>query len=304
MRCATPALLLVGVLGVSGVARAVTEPPPDPIRRGLYEWMGMAPIVVAGDVVSDDGKFTQVVVRETIKGQAAPGTTLLIDVRGANRDRDPGVKPLKFDRAMGYLLLLRTGPRRADPSQAVFELVRGVQGARPIPAEGRLATVDAARKLAALQERRDDELLWSSLPSFLEDDNPVLVDATLDLFVKFRRGDASLVPVLEPLLDHPTPDVRDRSILLLGRILARLGAADLAERSVVVGEITSKARRDEDPRVRRTATKALAGLPDAGIDEALRAIAKDDPDQDVRFEAERAVFERGQASGRRGGGSD
>jgi HEAT repeat protein len=300
MRPATPAAALLVALGVSGAARAVTEPPPDPIRRGLYEWMGMAPIVVAGDVVSDDGKFTQVVVREAIKGQAAPGTTLLIDVRGANRDRDPGVKPLKFDRAVGYLLLLRTTPRASGPSGTVFELVRGVQGARPLPAEGRPATLDAARKLAALQERHDDELLWSSLPGFLEDDNPVLVDATLDMFVKFRRGDATLVPLLEPLLGHPTPDVRERSILLLGRILARLGPSDLGERSVVVGEITSRARRDDDARVRRTATVALAPLPDAGIDEALRAIARDDPDQDVRFEAERAVFERGQSGGRRG----
>ena len=299
MRVASLTAVLLIALGLSGATRAVTEPPPDPIRRSLYEWMGMAPIVVAGDVVSDDGKFTQVVVREAIKGAAAPGTTLLIDVRGANRDRDPGVKPLKFDRAVGYLLLLRTAPRTSDPNHPVFELVRGVQGARPLPAEGRPATLDAARKLAALQERHDDELLWSSLPAFLEDDNPVLVDVTLDMFIKFRRGDATLVPVLEPLLDHPTPDVRDRSILLVGRILARLGPADLAERSVVVGEITSKARRDEDPRVRRTATAALAVLPDAGIDEALRAIARDDPDQDVRFEAERAVFERGQGGARR-----
>src|SRR5262245_31746480 len=195
MRFATAAAVLLAVFGVAGTALAVTEPPPDPIRRGLYEWMGLAPIVVAGDVVSDDGKFTQVVVREAIKGVAEPGTTLLIDVRGANRDRDPGVKPLKFDRAVGYLLLLRTAPRASGPTRQVFELVRGVQGARPIPAEGRPATLDAARKLAALQERRDDELLWSSLPGFLEDDNPVLVDATLDLFVKFRRGDAALVPL-------------------------------------------------------------------------------------------------------------
>jgi hypothetical protein len=295
MRIAPLLALVVAATGAPGFARAVTEPPPDPIKRGLYEWMGLAPIVVAGDVVSDDGKFTQVVVRETIKGGTPPGTTLLIDVRGANRDRDPGVKSLKFDRTVGYLILLRTGPRSAD-SRQVFELVRGTQGVRPLPAEGRPATLDAARRLAALQERHDDEVLWNTLPSFLEDDNPVLVDATLDMFVKFRRGDGTMVPILEPLLDHPTPDVRERTIVLLGRILARAGPADIAERSVVVGEITSRARRDDDARVRRTATSALAALPDGGVDETLKAIARDDPDQDVRFEAERAVYERGQKS--------
>jgi HEAT repeat protein len=288
-----PVLALLASLAVSQGALAVTEPPPDPIKRGLYEWMGLAPIVVAGDVLSDDGKFTQVIVRETIKGGTPPGTTLLIDVRGANRERDPGVKALSFDRTVGYLILLRGGPRSSD-SKPVFELVRGTQGVRPLPAEGRPATIDAARRLAALQERHDDELLWATLPGYLEDDNPVLVDATLDLFVKFRRGDATLVPVLEPLLDHPTPDVRERSIVLLGRILARAGEADIAERSVVIAELTSRARRDDDAKVRRTATVALAALPDHGVDETLKAIAKDDPDQDVRFEAERAVFERGQ----------
>jgi len=288
-----PGLALSAAIGLSGAALAVTEPPPDPIRRGLYEWMGLAPIVVAGDVVSDDGKFAQVVVREAIKGGTPPGTTLLIDVRGANRDRDPGVKALKFDKTVGYLILLRTGPRSSD-SRPVFELVRGTQGVRPLPAEGRPATLDAARRLADLQERHDDDLLWSTLPTYLEDDNPILVDATLDLFVKFRRGDPTLVPILEPLLDHPTPDVRERSIVLLGRILSRAGPADIAERSVVIGELTSRARRDDDAHVRRTATAALAALPDNGISETLRAIAHDDPDQDVRFEAERAVYERGQ----------
>jgi len=72
------------------------------------------------------------------------------------------------------------------------------------------------------------------------------------------------------------------------------GPADIAERSVVIGELTSRARRDDDAHVRRTATAALAALPDNGISETLRAIAHDDPDQDVRFEAERAVYERGQ----------
>jgi hypothetical protein len=37
-------------------------------------------------------------------------------------------------------------------------------------------------------------------------------------------------------------------------------------------------------------------LPDAGIDETLRAIARDDPDQDVRFEAEKSLFERSQTA--------
>jgi len=79
-------------------------------------------------------------------------------------------------------------------------------------------------------------------------------------------------------------------------VLARPGSAVLPERSEVVSSLTGRARRDEDPGVRREATAALAALPDAGIDETLRTIAQDDPDQDVRFEAEKSVFVRRQGA--------
>ena len=79
-------------------------------------------------------------------------------------------------------------------------------------------------------------------------------------------------------------------------MLSRIGSAVLPERSEVVAALTGRARRDEDAGVRREATAALAALPDAGIDETLRAIAQDDPDQDVRFEAEKSVFIRRQAA--------
>jgi hypothetical protein len=61
------------------------------------------------------------------------------------------------------------------------------------------------------------------LPEFLQDDNPVLVDAALDLYVKFRRESTGLAPFVEPLLDHPRPDFRRRAALVLGRLLARAG---------------------------------------------------------------------------------
>lgn len=275
-----------------GVARAETEGPPPPVHHGLYEWMGVAPVVVAASVVVDDDKYVLVTVDRGIKGGTPRGANLFVDLRGANRDRDPGVKPLKLDRGNAYLILLEPAKRAAETAYPLFKIARGVDGARALPLEGREATLDAAARLAELQERHDDALLWSSLPAFLEGENPILLDATLDMYVKFRRGDASVVPLLEPLLEHPRPDVRQRATLLIGRILLGLKPADLPERSVIVGEIAGRARRDEDIGVRRTATAALAPLADAGIDEALRAIARDDPDQDVRFEAERALYER------------
>ncbi len=273
-------------------ALAVTEPPPDPIRLNLYEWMGTAPIVVAADVTADDGKFIQVVARAPIKGGLQAHSIVLVDLRSANRDREPGVKAADLMKGRGYLLLLKASTRGKNEPYPVFDLVRGIQGLKALPAEGGDATIDAAAKLAEIQERKDDDLLWATLPDFLQADNPVLVDAALDLYVKFRHESLPLVPAIQPLLEHPRPDFRRRSVLLLGRILARAGVADVPERAELVGELTGRARRDDDVLVRREAIAALARLPDPGIDETLRTISRDDPDQDVRFEAEKSTFER------------
>lgn len=284
--------VLVLVIACPLAANAATEPPPEPAHLGLYEWMGVAPIVVAGDVVSDDGKFVQAVVAASIKGGMHAGSNVLIDLRGANRDREDGLRPLKLDKGSGYLILLKPSSKGRNEPYPVYDLARGVGGARPLPPEGRPAVVDAAAKLGSIQERKSDDLLWESLPPFLEDDNPYLVDAALDMYLKFRRETVEIIPRLEPLLDSPRPTVREQSIVLLGRLLARAPSKDLPGRSEIVGELTGRARRDEVVPVRSAATAALAPLADPGIDETLRAIARDDPDQDVRLAAERSLYER------------
>jgi hypothetical protein len=284
------------VWSACGEPRAVTEPPPEPVRLGLYEWMAVAPIVIAADIVADDGKFVQAIARATIKGGLSVGTVALIDLRQANRDRDEGTPRVDLMKGRTYLVLLKASSRGKSEPHPVFDLVRGVRGTKALPLEGSAATIDAVVRLAEVQERKNDDFLWAKLPEFLEDTNPVLVDATLDLYVKFRRESIALVSILQPLLEHPRPDFRQRAALLLGRVLGRAGVAEIPERPQVVAELTGRARRDDEVAVRRAATSALAALPDAGIDETLRAIARDDPDQDVRFEAEKSILERSHGS--------
>lgn len=291
------ATALALALGGGGHAGAVTEPPPDPVRLGLYEWMAVVPTVVAGEIIGDDGKLVVAVATTPIKGDIGKGAAIKIDLREANRDRDPGTPALDLVKGKSYLLLLKPSSRAKPQQGPVFTLERGVRGAKELPAEGSAATVDAMLKLAAVQERQSDSLLWATLPEFLDDPNPVLVDAALDLYVKFRREGANLIPVLAPLLDHPRPDFRRRAALLLGRVLRRAGATAIVERPETVAALTGRARRDEDATVRREATVALAALADPGIDETLGKIAQDDPDQDVRFEAVKALSERKQTSG-------
>jgi hypothetical protein len=276
--------------------RAVTEPPPEPVSLGLYEWMATAPVVIAADIVADDSRFVKAITRTAFKGDLVVNGAVLVDLRQANRDREMGTPALDLAKGRTYLLLLKASPRGKKEPYPVFDLVRGVRGAKALPAEGSAATIAAVARLAEVQVRNNDTFLWASLPDFLEDQNPVLVDAALDLYVKFHRETVALIPIISPLLEHPRPDVRRRAALVLGRVLRRADSADVPERPDVVAELSGRARRDDDVTVRREATAALAALPDAGIDETLRSIARDDPDQDVRFEAEKSVFERSQAA--------
>ena len=84
------ATALALALGGGGHAGAVTEPPPDPVRLGLYEWMAVVPTVVAGEIIGDDGKLVVAVATTPIKGDIGKGAAIKIDLREANRDRDPG----------------------------------------------------------------------------------------------------------------------------------------------------------------------------------------------------------------------
>jgi len=290
------ALVAAVALCAGGTFRAVTEPPPEPALLGLYDWMATAPVVIAADIVADDSRFVKALTRTTFKGALAVKSVVLVDLRQANRDREMGTPALELAKGRAYLLLLKASPRGKKEPHPVFDLVRGVRGAKALPPEGSAATIAAVARLAEVQERNNDAFLWASLPDFLQDQNPLLVDAALDLYVKFRRETAALIPIVSPLLAHPRPDVRRRAALVLGRVLRRADSTDVPERPDVVAELSGRARRDDDVTVRREATAALAALPDAGIDETLRVIARDDPDQDVRFEAEKSVFERSQAA--------
>jgi hypothetical protein len=254
--------------------------------------MAVAPTVIAGDILADDGRYIRASVRASVRGELVEGAIVLIDLKKANRDRDDRTPAAELSKGRGYLLLLRPSSRKTSEPYPLYDLVRAAAGVKAIPLEGSPALIDAAVRLGAVQARHDDDYLWATLPTFLEDGNPVLVDAALDLYVKFRRESINVIPAVQPLLEHPRPDFRQRAALLLGRALVRYRPAEVPERPELVAELTGRARRDEEPAVRREATAALAGLPDAGIDETLRAIARDDPDQNVRFEAEKSLSSR------------
>ena len=142
------------------------------------------------------------------------------------------------------------------------------------------------------QALKDDDREWAAVRGLLEESNSLLLRTALDLLLRYDRGTPSDSSLVRPLLDHPRADVREPAARLLGRVLSSPGTSDPAERAVMFGELAARARRDSSVDVRVAATESAAAAGVAGVEDLLREIARDDPDQSVRYVAQRALFER------------
>jgi hypothetical protein len=271
------------------LAWALAAPSIAQEARSFFDWFGPATTVVAATSLGQDGRFTEVRVLETLRGEPLPGQVLRVDVRHANRNRDRMLDPkaLRLDTDVDYLLILEPVKSVDENKPPSYRLVRGVDGARELVREGREAQLSALKRLIEIQDARSDELKWHRLSAMLEETNPLLIQTALQQFLKFRRGDDGLVLSVVPLLDHPRPDVRADAARLLGQIVHREGGAMEVENAELVrSELVSRATRDESPGVRVAAVEALAEFPADSIDEVLEQIARADPEQQVRYAAE------------------
>lgn len=261
--------------------------------ENYYEWIAVAPLVVTGESLGQDGKVTEIRVRDVIRGEAAPGQTLRVELRGANRDRDLELhrKPLRLEAGESYVLLLRPATDRKGRSAPAYELVRGVEGARPLPAEGAAALVRAISTFAEVQRSGDGEA-WNRLRGMLSDTDPLVIATAIELHVKFRRGDVETLADVRPLLEHPDAAIRARAARLTGQIVERHAEGAISDPDRLRSELASRARRDPDPGVRIAATEALDRLRDDSVLAILDEIADDDPDQQVRYTAEALAYER------------
>lgn len=278
--------VVVPAVAFGALVAAAASPP----ARNLYEWMALAPVVVAGQVLVDDGRYVEVLVQAVGRGQVAVGQRLLVDPRRANADRSEASRPLELERGADYLLLLR--PQRARRGQTIYELARGVEGARPLPPEGAEVWVEAARQLAEVQDRNDEEATWAAFEQMLASDNPILLDTVLELFAKFRRAEPRLLPRLRKLFAHPRPDLRRRALLVAGDAIRGRPEEALPDPEPLLGDIAGRARGDDRSDVRAAAVEALADFPGTRAEALLRQIAREDPEQEVRYRAERALYER------------
>jgi len=288
--CRSLLLLLAGCAGalLPWVARA---------DRGfnLYEWVAVAPDVVAARSLGDNGRYHELRVEEVLRGDPdLVGRRVRLNLRDANRDRDRERHrfSLKLDVDESFLFLL--SPRRTKKADALptFDLARGVEGVRELPPEGREAVLGAVRRFVTVQDLDDDRLVWHELGRMLEETHPILVQTALDQFLKFRRGEVEHVGSLLPLLDHPSHQLRERTARLIKQVLVQNRGEEIPDVQLLRNELVARARRDGNVSVRMAATEALGGFDDDAVVEILGEIAERDPDQNVRYTAEKIVYER------------
>jgi hypothetical protein len=278
-------------LAAAVVALTALAPPTRAATPNLYEWVSAAPLVVAARAERLDGRFVEVRVLRVLRGDS-PGNVLWVDRREANRDRVSGEQALDLKWGRTYLLLLNPTDEPPRPrAPRAFVLARGVDGARPLPEEGSAAVIEAVDRMVRVQDSSPSFLSWDEFGKMLEDDNPVLVETALDLFLKFRQGSAALMPTVRRLLDHPRVPVRQSAASLAGTILRRSGDA-VPDPQGVLADLAARARRDPDAAVRSAATGALGLLPGPEPLPLLEEIAREDPEQSVRYAAERLLYER------------
>ena len=261
----------------------------------LYEWAAVAPVIVVGTSLGDNGRYHEITVEETLRGEEGwVGQRFRVNLRDANRDRDRDQHrySLKLTRGESYLMLLE--PRAVKKSRALptFDLARGVEGVRELPAEGREALLGAVEQFIQVQDLDDDRLVWHRLGLMLEETHPILVQTALDQFLKFRRGEAQHVESLRPLLDHPSHQLRERTARLIGQIVVHEPDDEIPDVRVLRNELVARALRDGNVSVRLAATVALVGFEDDGVVKILEEIAERDPDQNVRYTAEKSIYER------------
>ena len=266
----------------------------DEIHLDLYEKIALAPLVVQGEVVSDPQRRATIRVNEVIKGEY-PHAELSVAFRLVNFERPFGQEKIVFSAGERVLLCL-VPLRRSNgsaPHSDRFILFKGSDGKIVLPAEGRQAWLDAARRAAEIAAIEESGPLFDALRGLVWSENPLLVDIGLHQIAKHRLVDESVLPALLGLVDEPDGAFGARALELASELLQKPGRHErpLAVRDHLVSLATTLADRSGDTGTRRAAVRLLASEGTPAARAKLQAIAEADPSQDVRYEAAVAIYQ-------------
>ena len=256
-----------------------------------FEWSQVASMVVAGQSLGEVGKLIEFRVSHSLRGEVEVGSVIQINLKAANRARRRSDYPfpLRLDADSRFVLLLEPGGQTKS-GEPLYRLSRGVRSAREIELESQQAVLGALSIFLEIQDFKDDRMTWNRLSELLEETNPILVRNALEQFIKFRRGEPTLFLSLRPLYDHPSDEIRQRAAELSAILLERHAIEEIPEHEALLTELIGVARRDAAIAPRAAATDALGQFGLERVETVVKEIARSDPDQNVRYAAERILL--------------
>jgi hypothetical protein len=288
-------LISTGLPCGAGDRRSDDEPAAPRDGAELLERLSAGPVVVLATARRVDGKL-QLSVKEVLRGGSLP-ETLRVAFRGNNLMRQPDTAPFQAREGETaiYVLTPWVDSRGRQPKPELF-MPAGFAGARiPLPPEGGEALLAAVREIVVHQD--DVEAGQEArVLGWISGQNPWLIDAGLVIAGQLVMADVDWVPILLERLRDASPERRLRALAVIGGAMERGrigdpgGDLEIDERVEACQEaVVRLARTDPEFEIRASAVKivARAGIP--GAREVLGVIAKDDPNQNVRYEAAAAL---------------
>jgi len=265
--------------------------PSEHVPLTVFQLLARADLVVHVRVKDGAQRYALVDVLETLRGES-PAERLRIDFRDLNLQLR-GQDLIVFKTDEEYVLFLEKPNWRKpkEKNRDLYALFHGRRGRILLPPEGLGVPLEAVREMAKLVGRPPEDQV-ESLRALMIRPNPILRQAVLEELTRMRACSIADLGPLSTLARDPLPAIRGQALATIGVVLKDPGDELSQEpRRIALELCRERARNDAAPSVRIEATRALASwdrrddvIPD------LRAIASVDPDQSVRYEAERVLF--------------
>lgn len=276
--------------------QAATTLDSRPGDLNLFQMVARADLIVDVIILKGSLKYALVEVRAAIKG-FPPGSRIRVAFRDYNWSRPKGEPPIVFPDGQREILFLvpQTHEKPSEKNRDLYTLFRGEAGRIVPAAEGPDPRVDATRRLVAIAAL-DAAAQVIALHELIASDNPTLRDTAMKEVTRLRAIDPSLYPVLTAVLFSTEATMRAEAIVLIRQMFLAFGTGKglMPEEQpgrIALARVLDLARNDPAPVVRRAAVTALAAWPhreETGSD--LRTLSTADPDQEVRYEAQRALL--------------
>lgn len=283
-------LLAAGFLSavLSSTTLAVTPEWMEQARPDLFELTLRSKLVIHGKVEVGRVKKPKVFVIEVLRGDFS-GDLVHIVFREINQTRMSEEKSIQFLEGQEMILFLRPAAESERPGR--FELVRRQAGKIDLPEEGVDAYLGAIRIFALIADSPGNEH-FSRILALLDHENPLVSGIALHQIRKHRLATQEQISSLLKILRERDLGNRVLAAQILEQFLGKTkkGNSRFDREEDVMNYLISAARVDESDEVRVAAVGALrAWGSDQAID-AMEIIAKTDPSQAVRYEAELSLL--------------